>query len=208
MTRVLIAPVLAPAIVIAALLGGCVTPLPPASATRFHRIDGQMTMPAGIYEIAPPTGLDLSMRPDPSYAAAVASQLDRLGHRSRLTVAAGQADYLVDVRVERSERAAPQSSGPVSVGLGAGTGSYGSGLGVGVGVNLAGLLRDRRDVLATRLLVRITRRGEEQALWEGRAETFARIGTPAAGAGLNAQKLAEALFRDFPGRSGETISVP
>lgn len=204
MTRVLIAP----AIAIAALLSGCVTPLPPASATRFHRIDAGVTMSAGIYEIAQPTGLDLSARPDPSYAAAVAAQLDRLGHRSSLTVAAGQADYLVDVRVERSARAAPQTNGPVSVGLGAGTGSYGSGLGVGVGINLAGLLRDRRDVLATRLLVRITRRGEAQALWEGRAETFARTGTPAAGAGLNAQKLAEALFAGFPGRSGETITVP
>lgn len=202
MMRVLIAP----AIVIAALLGGCATPLPPASATRFHRIDAAVTMPAGVYEIAQPSAPDLSMRPDPSYAAAVASQLDRLGHRSNLTTSAGQADYLVDVRVERSERAAPQTNGPVSVGLGAGTGSYGSGL--GVGVNLASLLRDRRDVLVTRLLVRITRRGEEQALWEGRAETFARTGTPAAGAGLNAQKLAEALFADFPGRSGETISVP
>ena len=204
MTRVLIAP----AIAIAALLSGCVTPLPPASATRFHRIDGQVTMPAGIYEIAQPTGLDLSARPDPSYAAAVASQLDRLGHRTIL-IAAGQADYRVDVRVERSERAAPLANSPVSVGVGAGTGSYGSGLGVGVGINLASLLGGgNRDVLATRLLVRITRRGEAQALWEGRAETFARTGTPAAGAGLNAQKLAEALFAGFPGRSGETITVP
>ncbi|MEK6541298.1 MAG: hypothetical protein AABZ45_04155 [Pseudomonadota bacterium] len=197
-----------PAIAIAALLSGCVTPLPPASATRFHRIDGQVTMPAGIYEIAQPTGLDLSARPDPSYAAAVASQLDRLGHRTIL-IAAGQADYRVDVRVERSERAAPLANSPVSVGVGAGTGSYGSGLGVGVGINLASLLGGgNRDVLATRLLVRITRRGEAQALWEGRAETFARTGTPAAGAGLNAQKLAEALFAGFPGRSGETITVP
>ncbi|MEQ1689383.1 MAG: DUF4136 domain-containing protein, partial [Sphingopyxis sp.] len=72
----------------------------------------------------------------------------------------------------------------------------------------ADLLRDRRDVVSTRLLVRITRNGDDLALWEGRAETFARVGTPAAGAGLNAQKLAEALFRDFPGRSGETITVP
>ena len=193
---------MAPAIAIASLLSGCATPLPPASATRFHRIDTQVTMPAGVYEIAPPSGLDLSARPDPSYAAAVAGQLDRLGHRSILAAANAQADYLVDVRVERSERAAPRANGPVSVG------SYGSGLGVGLGVNLASLLGDHRDVVATRLLVRITRRGEELALWEGRAETFARVGTPAAGAGLNAQKLAEALFADFPGRSGETITVP
>ncbi|MEQ1724825.1 MAG: hypothetical protein ABL882_02740 [Sphingopyxis sp.] len=205
MTRLLIAPLLA----LTATLSGCVTPLPPASATRFHRIDGQVTMPAGSYEIAGPTGLDLSMQPDPSYAAAVGAQLDRLGHRSSLTsAAAGQVDYQVAVRIERSERAAPPSGRPVSVGLGGSVGSYGSGLGVGLGVNLASLLRDNRDLVATRLLVRITRRGETLALWEGRAETFARTGTPAAQVGLNAQKLAEALFRDFPGRSGETITVP
>ncbi|MEQ1509644.1 MAG: DUF4136 domain-containing protein [Sphingopyxis sp.] len=190
------------------LLGGCATPLPPASATRFHRIDAGVMMPPGIYEIAQPTGLDLSSRPDPSYAAAVSSQLDRLGHRSVLVAAAGPADYHVDVRIERSERAAQQGNGPVSVGVGGNVGSYGSGLGVGLGVNLASLLRDNRGVVATQMLVRITQRGEAQALWEGRAETFARAGTPAAQAGLNAQKLAEALFRDFPGRSGETITVP
>lgn len=202
-----------PAALIAATLSGCATPLPPASATRFHRIDAATPMTPGSYIIGSPAGVDALHAPDPSYTAAVARQLDGLGFRA-LTASdcegapACGPDYLVSVFVERTERDAPSAGGPVSVGVGGSTGSYGSGIGVGVGINLSSLLGHRRGLIATRMSVRIARNGEEQALWEGRAETLARMGTPAAQAGLDADKLARALFVGFPGRPGETISVP
>ncbi len=198
------------AIAAALAASGCATAIAPVEVTRFHRIDTPAAIPAGSYAIvardARPGEPDSLA--DRSYQAAVAQQLDRLGYRSSLTIAAGQPDYIVTVGLDRAERAADASGSGVSVGVGGGTGGYRSGVGVGVGLDLTSLFADRRDVIATRMSVAIARRGEELALWEGRAETVARTGTPAAQPGLAADKLAAALFADFPGRSGETISVP
>lgn len=40
------------------------------------------------------------------------------------------------------------------------------------------------------------------------ALTAFAAGTPAAQPGIAAAKLAEALFKDFPGVNGETIEIP
>jgi len=46
-----------------------------------------------------------------------------------------------------------------------------------------------------------------QALWEGRASFAVRASSPLADTTLGAGKMAEALFKGFPGQSGETIEV-
>lgn len=199
--------VAASALAAALAASGCATSIPPVEVTRFHRIDTPAAIPAGIYDVVARPGEPATLA-DRSYGMAVAQQLDRLGYRSVLTMAAGQPDYIVTVGVDRAERPADNDGSGVSVGVGGGTGGYRSGIGVGVGLDLTRLLGVRRDVIATRMTVRIARRDEELALWEGRAETIAKSGTPAAQPGLAAEKLATALFADFPGRSGETISVP
>jgi hypothetical protein len=56
--------------------------------------------------------------------------------------------------------------------------------------------------------VRIIRRSDQLVIWEGRAVQSAKAGSPAAQPAIAASKLAEALFKDFPGVSGETIRVP
>lgn len=188
----------------AGLLAGCVTPLPPVSATRFHRIDASHLATPGSYIIRSEDPPALADRPDPSYAAAVARQLDLLGYRPAATE---EPDYVVDVVVVRGERTSVENGG-VSVGVGGSTGSYGSGIGVGVGLNLNRLFGGDGRTVMTRMMVRMTRRGEDLALWEGRADAEARVRTPAAQPGLDADKLASALFQGFPGTSGETISVP
>jgi Domain of unknown function (DUF4136) len=195
-------------IFIAALAAsGCATSIPPVEVTRFHRIDSSTTIPAGTYDVVARPGEPATLA-DRSYGMAVAQQLDRLGYRPASSAAAGQANYIVTVGVDRAERPDDDDGSGISVGVGGGTGNYRSGVGVGVGLDLTRLFGERRDVIATRMTVRIARRGEQLALWEGRAETSAKSGTPAAQPGLAADKLATALFADFPGRSGETISVP
>ncbi|QJQ31918.1 DUF4136 domain-containing protein [Sphingomonas lacunae] len=201
---------------LAATLGGCATALPPIEATRFHRVDSPAIAP-GTYvfvaqgnaagDAAGDAGSGLASR---GYEIAVARQLDRLGLRNGGAAASDQADYQVSLRVSRDRGPADASANGtgVSVGVGGGTGGYHSGVGVGVGLDLTRLLADRRDVVTTRLAVQITRRGDSLPLWEGRAQSVARAGSPAAQADLDADKLATALFRDFPGRSGETITVP
>jgi hypothetical protein len=58
--------------------------------------------------------------------------------------------------------------------------------------------------VATELAVRIQRRSDATVAWEGRAQTESRVG---ADRGATVDRLASALFRDFPGESGRTIRV-
>ena len=189
------------------LLAACATALPPVEVTRFHRIDPAAAVIAGpyVFDWQSTEAPSLAQR---AHQAAIASELERLGFREHRGAGEMQGGYLVRVQVDRSEGAPMDQPGGVSVGVGGGTGGYRSGVGVGVGLDLTNLFRDRRDIILTRMTVSIRRQGEELAVWEGRAENVARSGTPAAQPNVAAAKLASALFADFPGRSGETITVP
>lgn len=203
MTRVFSVALLAAA---ALSLGGCATAVPPVEVTRFHNaVPGWA--PGTRYAIAT-APLDAPATTMPSlewnsYRAAVDEQLQRLG-----LVAAGaneRAPLLVRVAFDRSEQRSAARRSPVSVGVGGSTGSYGSGVGLGLGINLGGGPKAMADL---QLSVRIDDSASGQALWEGRALTAVPVKAPAAQPSLAAAKLAEALFRDFPGESGRTISVP
>lgn len=201
-------------------LTGCATAVPSVEVTRFHRISPTVVATPGTFRIATgandgagdaaATATGAAAQPSLSwqvYAAAVARQLTLLGYSAARSGDTAPA-YTVTLAVTRDERESARPS-PVSVGVGGSTGSYGSGLGVGVGVNLNSLLGSgTQNVVATRMAVRINRNGDALPLWEGRAETQAGVRTPAAQPGLAADKLAAAMFRDFPGQSGITIIVP
>ena len=63
------------------------------------------------------------------------------------------------------------------------------------------------EATATQLEVRIKRRSDGTVFWEGRASDVNR-GQSSPGQRVTAvQRLAAALFRDFPGESGRTISA-
>ena len=57
------------------------------------------------------------------------------------------------------------------------------------------------------LQVRIKRRSDGTVFWEGRSVVQARVDRPEGQPAAVVDRLAEALFRDFPGQSGETIRV-
>jgi len=187
-------------------LGGCAAAVPPVEVTRFHNAaPGWASGTRYAIATAPLDGPAAGMPSLEwnSYRAAVDQQLQRLG-----LVAAGsseRAPLLVRIVFERSEQPMAARRSPVSVGVGGSTGSYGSGVGLGIGVNLGGGPKRMADL---QLSVRIDDAATGQALWEGRALTAIPVKAPAAQPSLAAAKLAEALFKDFPGESGRTISVP
>ena len=189
-------------------LAGCATAVPPVEVTRFHTSAPAGWAPGTRYAIAttPLDGAPGAGMPSlewNSYRAAVDQQLQRLG-----LVAAGsneRAPLLVRISFDRNEQLAEGRRSPVSVGVGGSTGSYGSGVGLGVGINLGGGPKRMADL---QLSVRIDDAATSQALWEGRALTAVPVKAPANQPSLAAAKLAEALFKDFPGESGRTISVP
>ena len=66
---------------------------------------------------------------------------------------------------------------------------------------------DRGGSMVTELSVRIQRRSDATVAWEGRAELEARRNAALADRRAAVDRLAAALFQDFPGESGRTIRV-
>lgn len=196
---------IATGIVAALLVSGCTAMTPPVDVTRFHNaqvapiVPGSIRIQANVTDEGDSRSVEYT-----TYSAALLHELQRIG----FTEARGRpegSEYVARYTIERAILTAGGSRSPVSVGVGGSTGSYGSGLGVGIGINLGGRPKDK---IVTELAVRIARRSSGNVVWEGRASIEAKQGSPAAQPGLAAAKLAEALFRDFPGVSGTTIRVP
>ena len=196
---------LATAAMASVALSGCVAMTPPVDVTRFHNAQatpiepGRIIIEANVADESQSRSIEQA-----SYRAALLRELQRLGF-SEARAGDSHSDYVARYTVERSQITAGGSRSPVSVGVGGSTGSYGSGVGLGIGINLGGQPKDK---IATELSVRIAKSGSNTVVWEGRASVEAKAGSPAAQPGLAAAKLAEALFRDFPGESGTTIRVP
>jgi hypothetical protein len=189
-------------------LSACATAAPPVEVTRFHVAEPARSGTVAVEEMPGNPDVSLEFR---TYADAVAGELQRAGFTP---VAAGSpSDYVATVRFARSFRPSgpDRSDRPVSVGVGGGIGSGGGrrggsfgGLGVGIGINLSG---KPKDIVTSQLQVQLRRRSDSAAIWEGRATTDARQGSPAAQPVAAAQKLAAALIGGYPGESGRTISV-
>jgi hypothetical protein len=187
------------------LVAGCATDdiATGTSVTRFHL--GQPIARAQI-AVEPADPRDAGSLEFSQISAAVGRELTRLGW----TVAEGNArsEQVALVGVTQQSREAARNSG-LSIGIGGGTGSFGrrGGVGVGGGVTIPVGGGGANQVVATQLNVRIQRRSDATVAWEGRAVSEARADAPLAVRAAAADRLAAALFRDFPGESGRTIRV-
>ena len=187
---------------LAVALAGCTSSgrvVQPVEATRFH-----LNQPIARGEVAVEPFAGAAAGPEFNvYAAAVARQLAALGWS--LAPEVGASEQVALVGIEQGSLAEAPRRSPVSVGVGGGTGGYGSGVGVGVGLNLGG--KRSGEIIRTTLQVRIKRRSDGTVFWEGRASDAVRAGAEEAQPAAIADRLASALFRDFPGESGHTIRV-
>jgi hypothetical protein len=171
-----------------------------AEVTRFHL--GQPIARSTIAVEA--ANASLTNTPEfRTYQDIIGRQLSRLGWTVVTTV--GQSEQVAVVDVRQEMRAGPPRRPPVTIGVGGGTGGWRSGVGGGVAVGVGG--GGPRAVSSTVLEVRLKRRSDGSVIWEGRghAEGAARgpYGQPAPAV----ERLADALFRDFPGESGRTITI-
>ena len=170
-----------------------------ASVTRFHL--GQPIARGEIrVESSDPrdaTGLEFSQ-----IAAPIERELTRLGWQ--VTSGNARSEQVAVVRVEQMGREGSRGSG-LSIGIGGG--SFGRRSGVGVGVGGSVPIGGARTIVATELSVRIQRRSDATVAWEGRAQLEARAGSPLADPRAAADRLAWALFQDFPGESGRTMRI-
>lgn len=181
-----------------AALGACVATIPPVEVTRFHL---NQPIPPGTVATAALPGLDPTGLEFRTYAFAVERQLGRLGF-----AVGDKSEYIAEIGYFRDTRERVASRSPVTIGIGGGSFGRGGGIGIGTSFGVGG--GGSRADIVSHLEVRLKRRGDARPLWEGRAQTVAPQNAPAAQPGLAADKLAVALFADFPGESGRTIEVP
>jgi hypothetical protein len=153
--------------------------------TRFHL--NQPVAKASI-AIEPAQAADRNHPEFLAYQAAVARQLAR--HGWTVVPTTGQSEQIALIDVEQGSRAALAQRSTIGGGarIGAGSGSA--------------------DLVTTLLEVSIRRRSDATVFWEGRADMEARAGSAGASRTAAVERLAEALFRDFPGESGRTIRLP
>jgi hypothetical protein len=138
-----------------------------------------------------------------TYADAIGRQLTRLGWTVVTTV--GQSEQVAIVDVHQGLREAPPRRPPVTIGVGGGTGGWRSGVGGGVSFGVGG--GGPRAVASTALEVRLKRRSDGSVIWEGRGRSDVPARSPYAQPAAAVERLADAMFRDFPGESGRTITI-
>lgn len=152
---------------------------------RFHL--GEQVARAQI-AIEPFDRADSNSPEFPAFAAAVERELSRLGWTVVRTVGQSEQVALIDVTQGSREAIAAATSARIGRGI-AGTPGTGSSAGI----------------VATLLEVGIKRRSDGTLFWEGRAVTEGRAGQAGSEPSAAVNRLAPALFRDFPGESGRTI---
>ena len=198
-------------LITAALLSGCAMNDQGAGAqagaavTRFHL--GQ-PVPRAEIRVEPANPAEANSLEFETLSTPVERELARLGW----ALARGNArtEQVAVMRVEQGSRlAGRRGGGSIGVGFGSSTGSYRSGADVGAGVRvpIGGRGYGSGHIVVTELGVRIQRRSDATVFWEGRAQLEARAGSPLADPRAAVDRLAEALFRDFPGESGRTIRI-
>lgn len=181
-------------------LAACAAGPSAVEVTRFHDPAVLAAANRGAVTVTAAPGLADSLALAP-YRTAVAEELRRLGYTVSDT---GTSRYRAEVRVDRFQEGSDGRRSPVSVGVGGSTGGFGSGVGLGVGINLGGGGGPR---VGTELAVTLREASTNQSVWEGRAEVDYGARSDFADARTNAQVLADALFRDFPGNNGETVRL-
>jgi len=163
--------------------------------TRFH-LDKAITPQAINIEAAASGSADsLAFS---SYSNIIAAKLKGIGFDP---IPGDTAALKAVVGVTRSIQPAAPKRSAFSVGVGGG--SYGRSGGVGAGVNMpvGGTKSDGEFV--TELQVSLVERESNTVAWEGSA----RRATESGSATAVVQQLATALFEDFPGESGKTVTV-
>jgi hypothetical protein len=179
------------------MLAGCSTG-PETRVTRFHL---EQAIAPGRITVEPLNPADHGSPEFQTYANIVGAQLAKLGFTEAPGLA--KSEQVAVVQVERAFFDGPPRSA-FSIGIGGGSYGYHGGFGGGVTVPVAG--RPSQNV-ATRLIVQIKRRSDGSTIWEGRAETTQRFGSPGSQPADSVARLAGALFQGFPGESGRSITV-
>jgi hypothetical protein len=194
-----IVPAVAVAVALGLALAACST-TPTANVLRFHQ---NQPISRGAVYIRPANPQMANSLEFQTQANAVGAELRRNGFEP--VPNPGLAQFTAVVDVQTTERIGPPRRSGMSVGIGGGFSSGNVGIGTSVQVPV-GRTPPPNVATTTTLSVTLLANPGNQAVWEGRAsldtEAGGQRGTPLT------PILAQTLFRDFPGPSGQTVQVP
>ena len=190
--------ILLPLVVLTGFVSSCATPSTRSiEVTRFHL--KQEILPQEI-NLEPAANVDDTSLEYASYANAVSAELAMLG---LIVVDGDNSKIYATVEIGREiQQKAPKKS-KFSIGIGGG--SYGGGSGVSGGVNVPVGGSSGGEALVTSLKVKLIRRDENAVSWEG--EAIRSVNTSTDASNNSVEEVAAALFHDFPGDSGKTITL-
>lgn len=180
-----------------ALLAGCASNQFAADVTRFH-----MTAPEsrGPVFIEPADAAVAGTLEYQNYAGAVAAALRKTGFEIADTRTAAAIFGTISYGQATREEAAKRS--PFTIGIGGG--SIGRNVGVGVGTTF-GVGEKKGGEINVNTLALQLKRADGTVVWEGRAISEASSDSTYGPLSSAVPELANALLRDFPGTSGQTV---
>ena len=171
----------------------------PVDATRYH-LDAPIERMSFTVE---PLTTNATISPEyQGFADAVAAQLQQLDFPKAPD--AESSGYVAGLSLTRAPMGMIEKQSPFRIGLGGG--SFGGNVGVGGGASVS-IGGGARQVIGTELAVQLRRRSDNTVVWEGRAITQTISGEKDSQTSDIANRLATALFKNFPGESGITITV-
>lgn len=201
-------PFLAPLALAAAplALGACATTGSGSAPTEVSRYHLGQPVPPGTVSVEPQPG-GATMGPELAlYADAVSAELGRIGFSPVPT--GTSSEYIAVVDFRRTSGGVVRTPPRFSIGVGGGSfgGGRGGGVGLGGGVS-TGIGGRTRAILLSEISVALRRRADGTVVWEGKARRPDLSGRDDAQPAVTAGRLANALFRGFPGESGVTTTV-
>lgn len=182
-----------------ALLAACTTNRFEADVTRFH-----MTQPGlrGSIYLEPLDKAAAGTLEFQNYAAAVNTELAE--HGFSLASSREGAEYIGVLAYGQTTREGVGGGSPITIGIGGGT--FGKNVGVGLGTSYGIGEKKTKETAINMLALKIERTSDKSVLWEGRAVAEAGSTTRYGPLAAAVPALADALLRDFPGTSGQTVT--
>jgi hypothetical protein len=188
------------ALVALTLLAACASNRFAADVTRFHLAPSVARGSVFLVPMDPAAAGTLEFQ---SYASAVAAELGKVGFA--VTDQRAAAELIGVVGAGQTTREGPPKSSPVSIGVGGGT--FGRNVGIGVGTTFGVGKPKSSDIALNTLQLRLRRASDATVIWEGRAVAEAAMTSRYGPLASAVPALANALLRDFPGKSGQTVRV-
>ncbi len=180
------------------LLAACASKMT-TEVTRFHQLAAPAGQSINVQPMNPAYQNSIEFN---QYADLIGDRMSALGYQPPVSGKSSDLMVRIDYGVNKFGNALRDDDNPVSVGVGVGGGSRGSSVGVGISTAFGSSGNDSARFMRW-LRVEIDRTSDGVRVFEGNARSEGKTGDLS----LVMPYLMDAMFKEFPGKSGATIKV-